>query len=419
MNPMEDYFTQLWKGKVEPKNPAKALRPAPRPLELPRAEPGAVDTVIGPYVNDEKNSRVVSKLGQFGQLRPRWAFAPPDQGVAGLVLMAGERVLSPCSFGCCVLDRKDGRMLTQVRQLSGSPTLDPVNSLLYSKNIFGMVGGYRIEDGGSAFSLLLQGGKEFGQEFIARRGSRLLTVSTALPANEPPDPEEARIELAELGPGGPRVVKDLMYESSRMIPAMHGDTLVVSTHDRIFTIDAELEVQNELTGSFGPMALSLDEAGRIYIIVYVGGKRDVFLGGHYALWLLTQDGEGLWAYDFPNGMQACFPPIVGYDHTVYTFAAPGGYDVNGQQLYAISPSGKLKWSRPVPGHYAHAVVTADDQLLVSEGTDVASYDPKGERRVLYTFPGEELCSPPLLTDKGELIVASRTAVHCLELLRSG
>ena len=426
MNPMEDYFTRLWKGPVKPKNPAKAIKPAPRAPELARAEPGAVDTVIGPYVNDEKNSRIVSALGRFGQLGPKWTFAPPDQGVAGLVLLTGERVLSPCSFGCCVLDRHDGRLLNQVRQLSGSPTLDPVNSLLYSKNIFGMVGGYRIEDGGSAFSLLLQGGKEFGQEFMARRGGRLLTVSTALPANEPPDPEETVIELTELGeppykpwnePGGPHVIINLMYDSSRMLSAMHGDTLVVATHDRIFTIDAELEVQNELTGSFGPMAISLDEAGRIYIIVYVGGKRDVFVGGHYALWLLTPAGERLWAYDFPNGMQACFPPIVGYDHTVYTFAAPGGYDVNGQQLYAISPSGKLKWSRPVPGHYAHAVVTADDCLLVSEGPDVASYDQKGERRVLCTFPGEELCSPPLLTDRGELIVASRTAVHCLEFVR--
>jgi hypothetical protein len=415
MNSMEDYFTRLWKGPVKPKVPAKAIRPAPKSQELARAEPGAEGSVIRPYINDEQNSRIISRLGPPGQFRPKWTFAPPDQQVNGLVLMTGERVLAPCSFGCYILDRNDGRMLNQVRQLSGSSTLDPVNSLLYSKNIFGLVGGYRIDDGGSAFSLLLQGGKEFGQEFVARRGSQLLTVSTALPANEPPDPEETHIELTELGdPAGPHVVQDLMYESSRMMAAMHGDTLVVSTHDRIFTIDRELEVQNELTCSFGPMALSLDEAGRIYIIVYVGGKRDVFLGGHYALWLLTQDGEGLWAYDFPDGMQACFPPIVGYDHTVYTFAAPGGYDVNGQQLYAISPNGKLKWSHPVPGHYAHAVVTADDHLLVSVGSDIVVFDPKGERRVLYTFSGEELCSPPLLTDKGELIVASRTAVHCLE-----
>jgi outer membrane protein assembly factor BamB len=189
---------------------------------------------------------------------------------------------------------------------------------------------------------------------------------------------------------------------------------VVATHDRIFTIDMELEVQQELTGSFGPMALSLDEAGRIYIIVYIGGTRDCFLGGHYELWLLTPDGERLWAYEFPAGMQACFPPIVGYDHTVYSFAAPGGYDVNGQTLYAISPDGKLRWSRPEPGQYAHAVVTADDFLLVARGSDVAAYDSNGERKVLFTFPGEVLNAPPLLTERGELIVASTTALHCLE-----
>jgi len=423
MNPMGDFFTSPWKGQVKPKYPARPITPAPRTPELARAQPGTMDSAVGPYVNDEHNSRVISKLGQIGQFRPKWTFVPPDQDVAGSVLMTGERVLAPCGFGCYILDRKDGRMLSQVRQLSGSPTIDPVNSLLYCKDLFGLVGGYRIEDGQKAFSLFLQGGKEFHQELIARWGSRLLTVSTALPANEPPDPEKTMIELTELGeppykswddPSGPRVVKSLIYGSSRMMAAMHGDTLVVATHDRIFTIDRELEIQTELTCSFGPMALSLDEAGRIYILVYFGGKRDVFLGGHYALWLLTPEGEGLWAYDLPEGMQVCFPPIIGYDHTVYLFAAPGGYDVNGQQLYAISPEGKLKWSHPVPGHYAHAVVTADDYLLVSEGPDIAAYDPTGVRRVLCTFPNEELCSPPLLTDKGEILVASRTAVHCLE-----
>jgi hypothetical protein len=62
---------------------------------------------------------------------------------------------------------------------------------------------------------------------------------------------------------------------------------------------------------------------------------------------------------------------------------------------------------------AGAVVTANDQLLVSVGSMLLAFDEKGERRTLYAFEGEELVTQPILTERERIIVATQESLYYL------
>jgi len=87
------------------------------------------------------------------------------------------------------------------------------------------------------------------------------------------------------------------------------------------------------------------------------------------------------------------------------------YLISGRHILAVGQDGKLDWSREAAGPIAGAAVTADDQLLTSEGSQVAAWDAKGERHVVFTFP-EVLTTAPILTKGGELLAAGRSGLFC-------
>jgi hypothetical protein len=146
------------------------------------------------------------------------------------------------------------------------------------------------------------------------------------------------------------------------------------------------------------MAFSLDEAARIYLVVQNGER--------IALWLLTPEGEQVYACEFPPGLTTVAgPPIVSHDHVAYV--------ISGQQILAVAPDGKIEWMRSAHGSLAGATVTADDYLLVSDGDSLVALNRRGDRHVLYSITGAPLSTPPILTAGGQLLAASGTALYCL------
>jgi hypothetical protein len=179
--------------------------------------------------------------------------------------------------------------------------------------------------------------------------------------------------------------------------ASQEQTLVIASRNEICLVSLDLELRGVLQADFEPLAMSLDEAGRIYLIVK---DKDGM-----AFWLLTPQGERLMAYRFEAGAQPpLVPPAIGFDHCVYL--------VGDHCVIAIDNYGQLLWTHPISAEVAWLSVTADDQLLLADGTELARIDPDGARHSLYRF-GEVLHTPPLLTPDGRLIVASRRHLFLL------
>lgn len=410
---MADEFTRYWDDTpVVPAAPPEPIHAAPKPLLAPRATP--VETGASRlYVNDERNSRAGRPLGlppapQTPRYVQRWK-SDLREGLRPYVLAAaGDRILV---YGPSLWSLFDaaGRLVQTSPLGASGVVLDPPHSLFFAADTAGLIVGYRLGDGQSAFSLFYYYGDRFGHSFLARRDRRLIAVGTAkdIDPHEPP-PEESSIEVVDLGesarpkswdqPDGPVVVKDLFRKTRLMRTAMAGDVIALATKDRVFLLDLDLEIRRAMTGSFVPLEISLDEGGRIYLLVNVAGRN--------ALWLLTPAGEMVYSFEFPPGVRnPSVPAIVGYDHTAYILA--------GRHILSVAPDGKLNWMRSAMGEVAGAVVTADDFLLASEGDSLVAWDAQGQRRVVHALPGEQLATAPVLTAEGDLLVATQAHLYRL------
>lgn len=406
---MEPLFVNQLEGAPAATPEPRPIRPGRKPPSLGRAAPPPDHNVVRLFVNDEQNSRLAAALGaasEWQRPRTRWEEELPEWLRPQCLLAASGRLVVR-GESAWQLRRRDGSMIQEGPVSAGDVRLDPSGSLLFNPDLAGLIRAVRLEDGGEAFILSLSTGRNFLRTLAVRRGRLLVTVSVEqFRSEEAPPPTRSTVEATDLGtlrasfhePGGPKVVHELLRPSTALVGAMHGDTLVLATDDRFCWLDLELKVQRMLAGSFLPEFMSLDEDGRIYAVVRSNRKRE--------LWCITPEGEQWYSFQFPPGVRATVgPPAIGLDHTAYLLTA--------RQILAVGLDGKLNWTRPVGGAIGGAVIAGDDQLLVSEGDSVAAYTSKGDRHVVASFPGEELSTPPLLTERGELIVASRQKLRSI------
>lgn len=387
--------------------PAPIRDGAGAPFADAKPQPG--DACLRPYANARLNSRLAGSL-PAGDWRVRWQSELPPDFAPEFLMQSGSRILAQGAEIWLLLDL-EGKAIRQGGRAPGDLLLDPENGLFYHVKHSGYVQARRLADGEEAFSFLPLYGEGYRRSALARRGSQMLLHSFELPETEPERvrvPDLTILELKDLGDPIQRDEQGYLTSdadrtnlSSRTIPmlvALNGDAPVIAAPGHLFLADRDLTIRADLTGDFTPVAMSLDEAGRIYLIVRTQGRA--------ALWVVTQNGERQTAFLLPEGATVREqPPIIGWDHTVYL--------VIGDTVAAVAPDGMKRWEHALPGRFAGASVTADGQLLIGTGDDLLVLDGQGNRRVLHNFAGEHLATPPLLTTTGELLIASHRRLFCL------
>jgi outer membrane protein assembly factor BamB len=140
--------------------------------------------------------------------------------------------------------------------------------------------------------------------------------------------------------------------------------------------------------------------GLIYLVVFHEERLN--------LWLVNSDGEKAYAVELPKEVgNIYYPPIIGYDHRVYL--------LSDKRLMAFNSRGDFIWEYKTQSEIAGAVITADNQLLLTIGSELGAFEANGRYKMLYEFEGESLQTPPTLTSNSELLVASRSNFYCLTL----
>jgi hypothetical protein len=384
-----------------------AIRPVTG-AALPKApEPRGAMGYFRPFANEQRNSRVSRPLPP-GNWKVLWQADLPLDAMPSFVLQASNRAMILGSSAWFLYDRA-ARLITTVAVGPGDVVLDPDRLLFYHSDPSGLLVARRFNDAAVDFRFFPMFASGYRRELISRNDQRILVVSTELPQmvkGPIRQPDLTVIEVQDLG-NPIRVDEDRLLGSveqtavlfSRTVPlvtAQGKDSLAVAVPGHVYLISRELKITADLAGDFRPIALSRDESDRIYLLAQSGTR--------YSLWLITSRGERLMAWDAPQGLKfQSAPPIVGYDHRVYLLAD--------DRVLSLSLEGQVAWEFLARKRVAGGIITSDDRLIASIGSMVVAFDATGEATILQSL-SDDLVTPPILTENGELLVASSGRLYC-------
>ncbi len=406
---MPTYTDTTWIGGLEISVPPVELHLRQDPLEpVPTAPPGAGDDFVRSYANDQLNSRVNVALPP-GRWKIAWKADLPNRCSSSRLLHQGERILV-CGPVEWYLYDGAGNHLQTGSVAPGGVTLDTARGLYYMMNKLGYLVARKLSDGALYFLMGVDFGNNFMHPFVAPRKRFLLATGIELQRN-PHDlpPELSSLQLMDLGEQ-PEVsrdqvlksfhtVKTLKRKSAKLFGALNGNTFVIATEDRIYFADTDLNIRKVLSGSFAPLAMSLDERGNMYMIALSRNSMTALLAS-------TPEGELFCARELRGAFSGTVtPPIVGFDHSIYLLFR--------ERVQAFAPDGLLLWNEYAGGEIGGAVVTPDGSLVVAVGPALECFNKEGERTILQTFPNEALCSQPLLTSGGSILIATEEKLCCL------
>ncbi len=371
---------------------------------LPPAAAAGPPDCLRPYVNERLNSRLARTLPSK-DWKVRWRASLPASSVFVAILHSSGRTLVPGRTDWLLFDDK-GHQLATEGSAGEDAQIDPQRSAFYVVNRFSNIASHRLANGAAEYRFRVEGTEDYSRTFIDRSES-VMTVASFKRAVNPMNPAPVKVSALEVYEftEPPRMDEDQLssieqrairhYEVPRLWTAAHGKVIIVALTNTIEFLDPGLKLLRSFAGSFEPLGMSLDEGGRIHILVNPGGKQ--------ALWLVSPRGE---VVAVPLE-QAVFqrPPVIGYDHTAYLLGAG--------HVLAVAENGTVAWNYSSKGRVSGAMALPDNRLLVSAGNSVFALNQKGDAAVVHEFPGETLTLPPVLTGSGELLAATQNHLYCL------
>lgn len=393
-------------------SPSRVRAPAPETVakSLVKAPASASAAAYAcPFANEERNSRLARAL-PAGQWREAWHAEVRSDFRPRFVLQQGERIV--IQAGVWQLLDRVGKPISAARSGPAPIAMDTDRNAVYFIDQLGQLAAYKLGDGKPYFTALVNMGDEGSYSALARRDHFLLTAASErqLDPHGHHKASTSRVEIIDMGDpvqvndqgllASIRTVGSLSIDTITLYTALHDQSVVLAIPDYIVRTDWQFAEPTAVMASFTPLAMSVDETGAAYVVVRVGDAGP-------ALWKLAPSGERLFAAELPAEMaEIMTPPVISHDHKVYL--------VCGRRLAAVSKEGTLVWEHKAEDEIGGAVITGDDQLLVAEGSEVRVFDDQGQSRVLCEFGHEKLCTPPILTDRDELLVASTTMLHCMK-----
>lgn len=402
----DGFFNLLSEEPVKLNVALKEIRRSNKSRTFPKAAVKEHSGSRRKFINEELNSRLPFALGD-GVWKIKWQADLPQSFTHSAVLEINERIIVE-SDGIWSLFDQNGKKLLHDQIGASGVIADDEN--FYAADSTGLIFARRLSDGGNVFGLSLYFGNAFERIFMLRQDRNFLAVSTEreLDPQTPDTIENSLIELVDLGKPlktdddgllkSAKPLAHLVRKTKLLLTAAHDKTLVFATENRVYTADSDLNIEQALTGKFIPLTMSLDDSGRIYLIVK---RKD-----RHFLWRLLPTGELEIELELPPQFEpAQTPPVIGYNYQIYIL----GHD----KILAVNPEGKLIWQNSPEKKIGGASVTKNEQLLISAENELLAFDTKGRKNLVFALPDDSISTPPILTTKGEILLASKKYLYCL------
>jgi hypothetical protein len=356
-------------------------------------------------------SRAPVRLPEKGWTIARTVQIDPNL-VPTALLAVGDRALLIAADRAALYSGNGERLGTYMRG-GGSPILVPGKGVFLTPTPRGDIQARSLDDGRASFLISGAFGDTHSRPFVAWEGAHMLITGRksispierkthagarpqiVLQVMELP----ATIEASDDYFTGAKSTRTIMRESDSVHVAMSGQAVVVATDNRLYLLDMSLNVQSIVEGQFRVLSLSVDEQRRAYMAAQTPGGNE--------LWVLTLDGVRLFRTPLPPPRAGGYPPpIIGYDHTIMLPVD--------KRIIVISPDGRHVADYPISENFAGAVTTADDRLLVADGSELVAFERDGRAHVLADVGDDILRTTPALLGDGTVWLASSQHLYRLE-----
>jgi hypothetical protein len=283
---------------------------------------------------------------------------------------------------------------------AGELVLDAENGLGYATNPGDatLVYGVRLETGDLSISFFVT--PSGPRDVIRRRGDNFLVFGWNERHVNPigPEPTRAWLQLVEVDTQKGQdywhqydaiVIADLEFTGRPFCIAVNGNDVIVAIPNHLYRFNEKLELIDEVAAQFEPLALSLDEASRVYVAVRIHNKTEFWIvdssGNRYLRAALPAELPDR-VHPTDGYLNDRVPPLIGFDHTSFIILK--------DRIVSIGLDGAIRWSyataEPSPG----AIVTAENVLVASVGTQVVRIAPDGEATILYDTKNEPITTAP-------------------------
>jgi len=360
---------------------------------------------IQQFSDPSLNSRIA-----FNSVKTNYVISWKSELIDGyqpsFILQEGNRIL--IEAGTWQLFNMEGRLLNKGRRGTSHLLMNKKNALFFYINANGELSGRTFSDGSEICASSILFGDVYFRRFMTIHDSSIFLIENERQLDPHMHYVAGSSIISKYGledifkfqnPDDIKNVRDAGYlniNSTAVIGASFRDSLVFTYQDRLLIVDSNLKIVSAFSDNFAPLSISTDEAGRIYLLNDNENGR--------CLWVITKEGEKLFSVEVPEAL--VHPPIVGYDHRVFIPCE--------KNIAIIEQDGKHLSSYIIKHKFNGAIVTADDNLLVSDGSEVVAFDNKGESTVLFKSDTSEFCTPPVITESGNILVASKEYLYCLE-----
>jgi outer membrane protein assembly factor BamB len=407
--------------------PTVEIEVEPRPLRVaslperydPSPPPPAPAGPTQPFAGARQDGRLDAALHDPRAVTWSQRFATPLRPDARphSVLQHGDAVLVQASvwqlFGV------DGRARRAGKAGPSPLVVSPGEGSFGYVNTDGYLVAASLTTGRAEWSLGLHLSDGAAYPFLGRRGGRVVVVGGEYDSNPEAQPKQRprlAVEVIEIdgpvdvSPGGLlRSAKNPVALATTLagdvFAAMDDARVVLAWRDRVLTTGFDLAVRQLIGGAFEPRAVSLGDAGRVYLIVRTADGPQ--------LWMLNAEGEQVFAAALPEEAGAAtVPPLVAPDQRVFV--------VTEKRVIGFAPDGEFLWEFVPPRGRPYAAVTRDGWLLVAVEQSIGVLDGYGRGVSIYAAPGDEaFCTAPVLTPGGDIFVATERTLVGLQFEEIG
>ena len=279
------------------------------------------------YLTPERNSRLESELPINDLWELKWKADIDSSAIPWFLLIKNDRIIIQNESGWQLFDTS-GKLINSGIRSEGEIKINQSKDIFYVNDPSGFIQAINLSTGKREYYFYPYLGKGFDRSVIFTNGNKIVNLGFELPVMTHNSPikipemnilEEIKIESSpEIDEDG--VLKsstdnnNLLIKSGKVIFALHDSTIVIAISNQIYFLNPDLDVIKELTGNFIPLAMSLDEEMRIYLLADIEIENRL----QTEFWIVDPEGNLICSTEIPSiESNYLTPPAIDNTHTVY------------------------------------------------------------------------------------------------------